>query len=151
MMATPLAALVPTVTDVNLLQSYLTGRTLYAHLVTGLPGIDVEVAAACDLAQGGNYSPLELSNVQIQTTANGGAVVFADPITWLGLITNGSTIRGVSIFIQEGASKSSSDYLFSTLAFVDSALLVTGVTPNGVDLTIDLDQNPIFRTRHEQG
>jgi hypothetical protein len=149
-MSTPLAALVPTITDINLLQNYLNGRTLYAHLVTTLPGIDVEVAAGCSLVTGGNYSPLELSSIQIQASANGGVDVFADPVSWIGLTNNGDAIQGVSFFIQQGATKSLSDTLFSTMAFVDSALLVSPFAPDGTNLTIPLDTVPLFRSRHDQ-
>lgn len=146
-MATPVAALVPTITDLSLLQCYLTGKSLYAHLVTALPGLAVEVVAGCAIASGGNYTSLDLSNVEIRTAANGGVAVYADSITWLGLTTNGVPIAGVSFFVQQGFSKSTSDILFSTMAFVDNAQLLSQVTPDGTDLPVDLTTIPLFVTR----
>jgi hypothetical protein len=145
-----LASLVPTITDVNLVTNYLEGKALYAHLITELPGLAVEVVAGCSVAQGGNYAPLEMANVQVRTAVNGGVVVVADPVTWLSLTTDGTPLVGVSIFVQQGFSPSVSDWLFSSLAFVDSAGLPTTITPDGNNLPVALDAVPLFRTRHGQ-
>jgi hypothetical protein len=149
-MSIPLVSLVPTVTDLNLLQCYLADKTLYAHLVTELPGIDVEVAAGCSLSTGGKYTPLELIIVLVKTSANGGAEVFADNVVWIGFTNNGDPVKGVAIFIQQGSTKSGSDALFSTLALVDEARLISPIIPDGANFSVNFSEIPLFRTRHDQ-
>lgn len=140
-----LSSLIPTITDLRMCELILSERSLYAHLVSALPAISHQLVGQLTLAGGGNYLPLTLTGVEVQQSG-AGAIIVAQPITWIGLTTSAPT-AGVAFCLQTGISPSSSDWIFSTLAFVDSAGLPTVRKSDGSNLTIDLAVNPIFKTR----
>jgi hypothetical protein len=141
-MPAPVSALVPTITDVHMLQCAIDGATFYAALVETLPGIEVEIFAGVAIAA--NTQLVELEGVRIATLPNGGAALFANAATWIGVT---GSIAGISIFRQIGMAASSSDQLFSTMAFVDSAGLLTPWQASESNLPVGFDAVPFFVTR----
>jgi hypothetical protein len=137
------SALVPTHIDLVLLQCAIDDKTFYAVRVPELPTIQVE--ARSQMATYGDLVPL--SNVHLQLLGNGGAGIFADPITWIGVGNGTPEIAGVSIFQQQGNAPSEADFLFSTIAFLDSAGLPLAYSPDGGNLTVNLNSTPFFVTR----
>ena len=138
-------ALIPTATDLSLLSCLLYDKTLYAHLTTDIPNVSDELVSQLNVASGGNYTPLELNNLQV-LQAGAGAIVVADPISWIGL-TVSAPLAAIAFCLQAGVSPSNSDSLFSVLAFVDSAGLPRLYNPDGRNFSVDLTETPIFKTR----
>ncbi|MFH7241808.1 MAG: hypothetical protein ACHWZW_03055 [Spirulina sp.] len=135
------STLVPTITDLHLLQCAITDQAFYAMLLLELPGPEVEVRAAIQTAG----EPIELSGVQIRATDDGGAGLWADDVTWIG--ATATSVAGVGIFRKVGLSPSTSDPLFSVVAFVDAAGLTCPIDFAADNFTASLSTTPFFLTR----
>lgn len=135
--------IIPATTDQAILQPLL-DWPFYAHLLTALPSPTDELVAQLAIAVGGNYQPLPLT---VSMVADGlGSALIAEPITWIGLATNGTTIVGVAVCVQQGESQSSSDRFFAFQSFKDPEGAIATWTPDGRSLPLDLSQG-FFRTR----
>jgi len=117
------------------LEAWVSGKTLYAELVTTFPTDPTTASTRADLtlATGGSYTHQVLSGVTSTATNDGnGAYLDCTDPTWTGLYCgSATTIKGMVILVREGGSPASGDNVVCCLRRVASATVASVTTTNG--------------------